>query len=113
MVLYFFVGVIIGPPTNVSATGLSYTTILVEWDPIQQSLPGYVLGYQVFYTAENSNASSSVIVNRYYSSVTLTNLIPQTWYDITVEAFSANPSMSSPRVLQRPVSLGKYGATEI
>ena len=79
------------PPNNVSATTLSSTVILVEWEGFTQCrlVNGRIVGYRVQFTKPTDDSTPSVELEGTWnnaSSCTLTGLTPSTNYTIAVAA---------------------------
>lgn len=93
--LFYFSVVPTSPPGNVTAYNTSKESIRVEWTrPAQDTIPGYLIGYEVSYTpalamsAPNVSFTRRVMLCACNTSVVLTNLSVYTLYNITVAAFT-------------------------
>ena len=79
------------PPNNVSATTLSSTVILVEWEGFTQCrlVNGRIVVYRVQFTKPTDDSTPSIEQEGTWnnaSSCTLTGLTPSTNYTIAVAA---------------------------
>ena len=79
-------------PTLPDGFALNATTIYLSWEAIPTSLPSGkepLLGYRVRYQRLGSPLYNQVNVSNNVTEISLTNLTPQTEYQIEVNGFNA------------------------
>ena len=102
------------PPNNVSATTLSSTIILAEWEGFTQCrlVNGRIVGYRVQLTKPTDDVTLSIEHEGTWnkgSSCTLTGLTPSTKYSIAVAAVNEEGTVGlySDPVIEETESAGE------
>eukprot|EP00118_Oscarella_pearsei_P002855 m.11939 g.11939 ORF g.11939 m.11939 type:complete len:2352 (+) comp23692_c0_seq4:198-7253(+) len=74
------------PPLNITALALSPNNLTIQWSPLLSSdIPGVLIGYNVFYKAEN-HQENHIVLDANQTTILLTDLVPFTNYSVSVAA---------------------------
>ena len=93
-------------PSNITATALSHSNVKVTWDQLSDATE-YIISYTT--TALHIRHGNVTVKDGSTTSYTLTNLVANTFYDITVQATASNGRKSalSSKVSIRTPAAGK------
>ena len=104
MMSFMYVG--LPAPSNVAATALSHSSVKVTWDHLSDATE-YIISYTT--TALHISNGNVTVKDGSTTSHTLTNLVANTFYDITAQATTSDGRKSalSSKVSIRTPAAGK------